>query len=178
MYRVWSNGQVEDTDPEKIFRLQMDTNRGEDTFSLLKYVGGEPKLFSGMGIDDQGRVFRKNNGWWFGDKRQQRSKSDFYLSDNPTRAFRNWQKRQSDCKALAARLEMTGEYNLPVVAGYDPGTGRGTETIRFKGVDRDLSFKMYFTQVGQRDRFKLFFASAATPPKIKKLFSSSSDSGV
>ena len=166
MYRVWSNGHVEDTDVEKIYRLRMDTRSGEDTFSLLKYVGGEPKLFSGMGIDDQGRVFRKNNGWWFGDKRQQRSKSDFYLSDNPTRAFRNWQKRHSDSKALAARLEMSGEYNLPVVAGYDPGTGRDTETIRFKGVDRDLSFKMYFTQVGQRDRFKSFFASAATPPKI------------
>lgn len=151
MYRIYTNGQVEDTDAESIYRLQMDTNSGEDTFSLLKYVGGEPKLFSGMGIDDQGRVFRKKHGWWFTDT--QMSKSNFTLSDNPVRAFRNWKKRQSDCKALAARLEMSDEFKLPVVAGYDPGTGRGTETIRFKGVDRDLSFKMYFTQVGQRDRF-------------------------
>lgn len=164
MYHIYANGQVEDTGPEKIFRLRMDTNSGEDTFSLLKYVGGEPKLFSGMGIDDQGRVFRKKHGWWFADDKY--TKSDFKRAENPSRAFRMWKDDHTILKGIAARLEMSGEYNLPVVAGYDPGTGRGTETIRFKGVDRDLSFKMYFTQVGQQDRFRLFFASAATPPKI------------
>lgn len=162
MYRVWSNGQVEDTDAESIYRLRMDTRSGEDTFSLMKYVGGEPKLFSGMGIDDQGRVFRKKYGWWFTDT--QMSKSNFTLSDNPLRAFRNWQKRQKDCKALAARLEMSDEYKLPVVAGYD----RDNEMIRFKGVDGDLSFKMYFTQLNQRDRFISFFESPATPPKKER----------
>lgn len=147
MYRTYRNGQVADTDAESIYRLRMDTRRGEDTFSLLKYAGGEPKLFSGMGIDDQGRVFPEKHGWWFADN--SRTRRDFYLSDDPGRAFRNWKKRQSDCKALAARLEMSDEFKLPVVAGYD----KDTETIRFKGVDGDLSFKMYFTQVGQRDRF-------------------------
>lgn len=67
MYRVHVNNYIEETDPEKIFRLKMTTNWGEDTFSLLKYVGGDPKLFSGMGIDDQGRLFRKKHGWWFAD---------------------------------------------------------------------------------------------------------------
>lgn len=162
MYRVWSNGQVEDTDAESIYRLRMDTNSGEDTFSLLKYVGGNPKLFSGMGIDGQGRVFRKKHGWWFADNTY--TKSDFKRAENPTRAFRSWKFDQTILKGIAARLEMSDEYKLPVVAGYD----RDNETIRFKGVDGDLSFKMYFTQVGQRDRFKSFFASAATPPKKER----------
>lgn len=166
MYRVWTNGHVEDTDAESIYRLRMDTRSGEDTFSLLKYVGGEPKLFSGMGIDDQGRVFRKKHGWWFADDKY--TKSDFKRAENPTRALRRWEDDQTILKGIAALLEMSDEYKLPVVAGYDPGTGRDTETIRFKGVDRDLSFNMYFTQVGQRDRFKSFFASAATPPKKER----------
>ena len=49
MYHVHVNNYQIETDPEKIFRLEMITNSGEDTFSLLKYVGGDPKLFSGMG---------------------------------------------------------------------------------------------------------------------------------
>jgi hypothetical protein len=156
MYHVHVNNYQIETDPEKIFRLEMITNSGEDTFSLLKYVGGDPKLFSGMGIDDQGRLFRKKHGWWFSDD-SKRTESDFGLADEPWRAFRGWKKKQKYCTRLAARFEMSSENSLPVVAGYTSET----EIIRFKGVDGELSFKMYFTGVGQRERFPNTFENLA-----------------
>lgn len=155
MYRVHVNNYHNETDPEKIFRLKMTTNWDEDTFSLLKYVGGDPKLFSGMGIDDQGRLFRKKHGWWFADDKLK--ESDFGLADNPWKAFRDWKEKQKYCRRLAARLEMSPETHLPVVAGYTSET----EIIRFKGVDGELSFKMYFTSVGQRERFSNTFENLA-----------------
>ena len=155
MYRVHVNNYIEETDPEKIFRLKMTTNWDEDTFSLVKYIGGEPKLFSGMGIDDQGRLFRKKHGWWFADYKY--TKSDFKRAENPERAFRSWKFDQTILKGIAARLEMSDKFKMPLVAGYD----QETETIRFKGVDGELSFKMYFTSVGQRERFSNTFENLA-----------------
>ena len=146
MYRTFANGRIQPTDPEEIFRLRMATNWDEDTFSLIKYVDDSLKLFSGMGIDDQGRVFRKKHGWWFADNNY--TVSDFSRSDNPSRAFRRWKFDQKILSGIAARLQMSEDFKLPIVAGYDADA----EKISFKGVDGDLSFKMYFTQGPQKER--------------------------
>ena len=153
MYRTHVNGRVRPTDPEEIFRLRMATNWDKDTFSLIRYVDDSLKLFSGMGIDKQGRVFRKKHGWWFAD--DQYTLSDFSRLDNPRRAYNRWKFDQKILSGIKARLQMSEKYKLPIVAGYDADT----EMVRFKGVgedgvDKDLKFKMYFTHGGQRKRFE------------------------
>lgn len=146
MYRTFANGRVQSTDPEEIFRLRMATNWDEDTFSFIRYVDDSLKLFSGMGINEKGQVFRKKHGWWFADN--QYSVSDFSRADNPRRAFRRWKFDQKILSGIAARMEMSEEFGLPIVSAYDAAT----EMISFKGVDGDLTFKMYFTQGPQRER--------------------------
>ena len=150
MYKAYAKGpgiDQRDYNIENIFRLKMTTNWDEDTFSLTTYQGDDPKLFSGMGLDANGLFFRKKHGWLFSDDKYR--KSDFSFVENPRRAFREWKGKQAYCTGIASRLEMSEEYHLPMVTGYDSAT----EIVRLKGVDGDLSFKMYFTQVDQRKRF-------------------------
>lgn len=133
------------TDPEEIFRLRMESKWGKDTFSLIKYVDDSLRLFSGMGINEKGQVFREKHGWWFADNKY--TVNSFKLSDNKYKAFRKWKSNQKFLQKIAARMEMSEEYGLPIVSAYDAAT----EMISFKGVDGDLTFKMYFTQGPQRE---------------------------
>ena len=141
-------------DPEKEFeetyvlKVKTDHSTKKDTFSLVLATDSESiQVFSGMGIDNEGRLFSEKNKnkrvigvWW----PTGRKKSDFSIKG----AYKIWKRARRVGFEGAKRFKLSDKYNLPVVAGYDRGM------IRFKGKDGDLSFRVEFTFLGQRERFE------------------------
>ena len=148
------HGRVLDTSFEGTFVLQVDTDSwtNKDIFSLVLNTDREViKVFSGMGIDDEGRVFHETNKngrdmgvWW----PTARKITDFgEIVD-----YKKWIWARRVGFEGAKRFKLSDTYKLPVVAGYDSETKK----IRFKGLDGELTFRMRFTQtlLGQQERFE------------------------
>lgn len=125
------------------------TQLQKETFALVLYTNSSLiKVFCGMGIDEEGKMFPdtdKNGdslGVWFPSRKR--------LEGQTKRQFRDWKWERRVGFEGAKRFQLSEEYNLPVVAGYNSETQR----IRFKGLGGDLTFGMYFTQPGQKERFE------------------------
>ena len=154
------HGRVLDTSFEGTFVLQVDTDNWthKDTFSLVLNTDRKViQVFSGMGIDDEGRVFHETNKngrdmgvWW----PTARKESDF----RKILDYNKWERVRRTGFEGAKRFKLSDKYSLPVVAGYEREAGSigqsSFDTIRFKGVDnKDLTFRVVFTQF-QKDRFR------------------------
>lgn len=148
------HGRVLDTSFEGTFVLKVDTDSwtNKDIFSLVLNTDSEViQVFSGMGIDDEGRVFHETNKngrdmgvWW----PTARKRTDFRKRVD----YKNWERARRVGFEGAKRFKLSDTYKLPVVAGYDSETKK----IRFKGLDGELTFRMRFTQalLGQQERFE------------------------